>query len=307
MLTPTIELRQGQQQQQPVSTSQHSLRRVSCETIIPPSGSGMINGAFVNRQQSAPQAPAVGQPRAPIMQWQHQPQRPQGFGQTPQHHQMATRHSFASSMDLISPAVAASAPNNTNTSFFQKYQPQQNHLFKSSSHHTSHTAAAGDLLTMSRKALHPPPLNHSLTKKRSSTDVDMTAVAVGSGSSASRHPFPFTNLNRSNSQPSNAMQFKPQHQQVVNTQQGNVPQHMMMPPMDPQGVQMVGGSFPMSPQQQDYKAPPLFGTTQSVANISMSTIVTTSGDNSDESYSQHRARRICRRSDSFEMDAMEDC
>jgi hypothetical protein len=63
---------------------------------------------------------------------------PQSQQQQPKNH-----HSYFSSMDLMT------------TSSFNRPQPHENAnasfgMFKSSSHHTSHTAAAGDLLSMSR-------------------------------------------------------------------------------------------------------------------------------------------------------------
>lgn len=248
--------------------------RRSSEPNIP---RGMINGGFASRQQP-PQAP-VGQAQniqavAPQpqnnMQWRHQQQ--QAFGQ-----QASTRHhSFAYSMDLISPTTSTSHTNGTSSTL----QPVQSHLFRSSSHHTSHTAAAGDLLTMSRRALEPSPPNQHYLRKRSSTD------ANGSNTSQSNGMI----MNGSNSQI-----LGQHHASATNPQQqAHVPQHL-------QSMEQVGGLFPNTQDKSSFgnQASAAFQTTASVS----SSTVGTAGDN-DESHQHHRTIRRCRRSDSSEM--MED-
>ncbi|KAL3822368.1 hypothetical protein ACHAXA_001745 [Cyclostephanos tholiformis] len=88
-------------------------------------------------------------------------------------------YSFASSMDLIS-STHASATAHVNEYQSPQSQPLHSGLFLSSSHHTSHTAAAGDLLTMSRRALEPLQLN-SFTKKRSFTTTAEAAATDNAG------------------------------------------------------------------------------------------------------------------------------
>mmetsp|Transcript_23199 Transcript_23199/g.42661 ORF Transcript_23199/g.42661 Transcript_23199/m.42661 type:complete len:264 (-) Transcript_23199:291-1082(-) len=259
-------------------TGSHSgdMRR-SSEPNIP---RGMINGAFAARQQP-PQAP-VGQAQniqavAPqpqnTMQWRHQQQ--QAFGQ-----QASTRHrSFAYSMDLISPTTSTSHASANGTSTFQ---PVQSHLFRSSSHHTSHTAAAGDLLTMSRRALEPSPPNqlHPMLRKRSSTEANGSNTSQSNGMS----------MNGNNSQI-----LGQHHASATNPQQqALVPQHL-------QSMEQVGGLFPNT-QDKSFFGNQASAAFQATASVSSST-VGTAGDN-DESHQHHRTIRRCRRSDSSEM--MED-
>lgn len=290
MLKPTVSVVQGQQQQQ---HGDHRDTRRSSEPGL--TLSGVINGVggFAARQLHHPQVPMgqnnlhpVAPPRPNFMQWQ--PQQRQAIGQ-----QASTRHhSFASSMDLITPSNPASQVNG-NTSSFQPFQ--NNNLFKSSSHHTSHTAAAGDLLTMSRRALNPPPANNQnnvMAKKRSAT---LSPAFNGNGSNTSQFQFNVMNTNGSNpnNMGENHTQSQwPQQQQKIS----NAPQHNGF-------MDQSGGDFPINSQDEaqimnDPKWPP-FEAAAYASNVSSSTVGTV-GDN-DDSYQQHRTVRRCRRSDSFEM------
>jgi hypothetical protein len=197
-------------------------------------------------------------------------------------HQTDTRHySFASSMDLISSTAASVAHANGNS--YQPTQSQQleNDLFKSSSHHTSHTAAAGDLLTMSHRALDPTAPNKMIffTKKRSVTTADTTDNASqrnfknGPARSFSVPAQGLSNL-------MNPLQQQHQHQLYM-----HAPQHSN--PLEQKGV-----FFPNQSRSGS----------SSVEWASSSIVHDLGGV--DESHQEHRTIRRCRRSDSFEM--MED-
>mmetsp|Transcript_13464 Transcript_13464/g.29242 ORF Transcript_13464/g.29242 Transcript_13464/m.29242 type:complete len:278 (+) Transcript_13464:178-1011(+) len=266
MLKPTVAVVQGGQRQE---QSGASIRRTS-----EPSFRGMNNGGFATNQQP-PQASAGHAQNVPSaaaqpqnnMQWQH------GLGQ-----QANTRHhSFASSMDLISHTASTSIANRNVTA-----QPLHDNLFKSSSHHTSHTVAAGDLLTMSRRALDPPPPNQSnfITKKRSATKADATgdsntgqsndSMSInGSGSNSTRGQH-FMN----NSNPQKPIMHAPQHKVL----------------------DQMGGAFPNN-QATSFLTRP--ASTNSISSSTLGTM-----GEKEESYQEHRTIRQCRRSNSFEM--MED-
>lgn len=181
--------------------------------------------------------------------------------QSQQQHSNIQVRSVASAMDLMS---TSSLPG---TTFFQP--PQQTNLFKSSSHHTSHTAAAGDLLSMSRRAFEPPSdLQKSVGgKKRSSTMTENPGNDVnmdGMGCVA-----PQTN----GTQQQNNMQM--QHD-------------VFATPTDTSTFHNNGSNS--------------IATTKLCNIVSTSTFATQGG--ADDSYQQHRTIRRCQRPDSFEM--MED-
>eukprot|EP00578_Thalassiosira_sp_NH16_P023380 CAMPEP_0181096406 /NCGR_PEP_ID=MMETSP1071-20121207/11017_1 /TAXON_ID=35127 /ORGANISM="Thalassiosira sp., Strain NH16" /LENGTH=270 /DNA_ID=CAMNT_0023178815 /DNA_START=8 /DNA_END=820 /DNA_ORIENTATION=- len=269
MLKPTVAVVQGGQHQHEQSGS--SIRR----TELPIYRQGMINGTTHQPRQDpaghVQNSESVAALPQNNMQWQHQQQRP-SFGQ-----QTNTRHdyhSFASSMDLISPTTSTSLSHGNAT-----IRPLPNDLFKSSSHHTSHTAAAGDLLTMSRRALDPPPPNPStpLTKKRSSTDAD--AIGRNTGH------FNFTNMNRSHSTGRQQFMYNSNAQQPS----ANVPQHRS-------SSEQAGGGLPNPQATSDFSH-------NGYTNYVSSSTIGTAGDNEDSRH-EHRTIRQCRRENSFEM--MED-
>ena len=255
MLKPTISIVQGEMRQ-----SDQEIQRTSLQQPPPsPLHASMGYNVTQSPQHS--------------MQWQqHQQQYNQQQANVTHQRTNSTRHhSFASSMDLISPSSLSTS---TTQAAQQHQQTLQNNinLFKSSSHHTSHTAAAGDLLTMSRRALDPPPSqdgNSGMNKKRSSTG---TIIGV---SAAPMNQFNF--MNGTSSDNTWGGQMQQQHQQQ------SFPQHQQ-PLMH-------------TPQQRNSSCVPSSSSTFGTAGM---------GDDNDnaESYNQHRTIRRCRRSDSFEM--MED-
>ena len=90
---------------------------------------------------------------------------PKGQFTQPQQHLSTQVRSFASSMDFTS----TSLPGKSGGTLFP---PIQKDLFQASSHHTSHTAAAGDLLSMSRVAFEGPKMNqNSLGGKKRSVSI----------------------------------------------------------------------------------------------------------------------------------------
>lgn len=127
---------------------------------------GIDNVGFTDSQQWQQASAGQGQniPFAaaqPLnnMQWQSQHQQQRFLGQPAN----TRHHSYTASMDLMSHTASTSVAN----------QSTANILFKSSSHRTAHTSVAGDLLTMSRRALNPPPPNQRIvtSKKRNSMSV----------------------------------------------------------------------------------------------------------------------------------------
>ena len=177
MLEPTVKVVQGEEQQQ-------QERRLSEPTPM------LMNGSFAVRQPQQPLSQPQQfhqRPHHYVQVMQHpvaqRPTVPFGVPQTQQPMQM-TGHSFGqptsmttaapqpqrlfvSSMDLMMPSTsfANRLPANTVDS----------PLFISSSHHTSHIAAAGDLLSMSRCTVDSQiaGANQSdASKKRNSTMTD---------------------------------------------------------------------------------------------------------------------------------------
>jgi hypothetical protein len=180
-------------------------------------------------------------------------------------------YSFASSMDLISstPAYATAC---VDPYSYQSMQSQNLHsnLFKSSSHRTSHTAAAGDLLTMSRRALDPPQLNCS-PKKRSVATADATDNASQ------------LNFIRSPSAPTQGL-YNP-----LNPTQQQIQQH-------------IPASHYSNPLKQNEMLIP--NQSQSASSSIEWASASTDHEGMEKSHQEHRTIRRCRRSDSFEM--MED-
>ena len=184
------------------------------------------------------------------------------YAQQPQQQHSNTQvRSVASAMDLMS---TSSLPG---TTFFQP--PQQTNLFKSSSHHTSHTAAAGDLLSMSRRAFEPPSdLQKSVGgKKRSSTMTENPGIDANMDGMSCVGP------QSNGTQQQNNMQM--QHD-------------VFATPTDTSTFHNNGSNS--------------IATTKLCNIVSTSTFASQGG--ADDSYQQHRTIRRCQRSDSFEM--MED-
>ena len=264
---------QRQQQQKQYPDRRYDAMRRSSEPNISVPQSVMNVGFAAGRQP--PQAP-LGFARST----QHVAPQPQNSIQR-QH------HSFSSSMDLISPASSTTGHDARGSSAIQ---PVQSNLFKSSSHHTSHTAAAGDLLTMSRRALYPPQSSQSnaIARKRSAT------MANGTNDSSNTGQLDVMSMNGTNSHISG------QHQtNSLNSQQHiHAPQHSHL-------MDQSRGVFPNDAQGKvhfnDQAASP---TGIPPPTYVSSSTIGSAGDN-DESYQQHRTIRRCRRSDSFDM--MEDC
>lgn len=211
--------------------------------------------------QTNAQQQHIVQPQHSI-QWQQQQQPRQQQQNQPNFSYQQRNRSGSFAIDLISSTTTSQvAP-------YQNNQTLQNlNLFKSSSHRTSHTAAAGDLLTMSHRALDPPQQSSSNglivgTKKRSST-----------GSSD------FNFANRRTSSGGNQQQ-----QHYINT----TPQHS--------SIMQVGvgdAKFPNNDMNQD--------TTSAMKNTACVSASTMGGDDAYNNDSEHRTIRQCRRSDSFEM------
>eukprot|EP00581_Thalassiosira_minuscula_P017441 CAMPEP_0183730884 /NCGR_PEP_ID=MMETSP0737-20130205/33767_1 /TAXON_ID=385413 /ORGANISM="Thalassiosira miniscula, Strain CCMP1093" /LENGTH=261 /DNA_ID=CAMNT_0025963475 /DNA_START=198 /DNA_END=983 /DNA_ORIENTATION=- len=257
MLKQTVAVVQGQQHQQ----ESGDIRRLSEPNLT----LGLTNGSIAAPQQP-PQA-LVGQSQGisagafqPQNNTASQPQQHQGFGQQAN----VRHHSFASSMDLISTNHPTSQINGASN-----FQPFQDHLFKSSSHHTSHTAAAGDLLTMSRRSLCPPPPDKSngMIKKRSSTMVDTNSIRPSQSSVVTMNGF--NSRGRHNSGATNPQQQVPQFP----------------------SMKQIGGFFPSTQEKSLFNYPR--------SSVSSST-VGTMGDE-DDSYHHHRTIRRCIRSESVDM------
>ena len=117
--------------------------------------------AAAPQQQQLPQVPAqFGVPH----QVQQNPAQRQSFGRPPANSAQHKQHSVLTSMDLVLPSSFSHQPHANQRVSFDK-----NSLFKSSSHHTSHTAAAGDLLSMSRTRDTESPSGREQMKKRTAS------------------------------------------------------------------------------------------------------------------------------------------
>ena len=215
----------------------------------------------------------------PDITTQHVATQCHNFTQSQPHFQH--NHSFAQevskihNMELITPL---------STSFghtYTKNNGQQNNLFHSSSHHTAHTAAAGDLLSMSRRALdnpHPSNSSNGITKKRSSTMVDGMCDV---GGACDRSSFPPGQYNTSND--------------IVPQSTTHTPQ------FNSQNVHN-GSLIPSLQDASSFNKFQLQSPTQITTSTCVSYPVFGSMDgNIDESFQNHRTIRQCIRSDSFEM------
>lgn len=207
----------------------------------------------------------------------------------------AMNHSYVSAMDLIT--TTASTASNHAKMTFGTFQPLQSQLFSSSSHHTSHAAAAGDLLTMNRRALDPqqPVGQGNGIIKRRLEDNEDGSVSVGQpqnleggmerqmvevANCQNADQSTFLGMDRNNSQSTGqrasaiaGQHHAPQHIEVFRDSQGKAFFHDKASPKDPET--------------------PLFGV---LAKTSSKV-----GAAGDRAYQHHRTIRRCRRSDSFEM------
>jgi len=238
MLKPSVTIVQSQHNDDG-SERRHSL---PCNSMM--GGVGSQNGTSMVTQQQQP---------GHAHQAQHL-QHPQQLS-----HLNTQVRSVPSSMDLISTSSLSRT--------FSSPQKQQN-LFKSSSHHTSHTAAAGDLLSMSRRAFEPPSnLKESVSgKKRSST------ITGDTGNDATMDGMSLAASQSNNTEQQNNMQTH----------------HVSATPTDTSTFYNNGFNSTA---------------TTKLCNTVSSSTVESQGD-ADESYQQHRTIRRCQRSESFEM--MED-
>lgn len=263
-----------------------------------PGGKIISNRRFATRRQP-PQAtvretqqyiePAGPQTKTSV-QWPHPQQH--AFDQQKQ---ASTRHHlYASSMDLISTTVSTATTHATGTSAFQ---PLQSQLFSSSSHHTSHTAAAGDLLTMSRRALDSQPHGQAdamLKRRLEDGSVGQpqnrggghtsTMSEAASGKHSSHSTFVGLYGNHSESRGQHHANATHPEQQV------RAPQHSH--PTEHAG----GVVLPKTQGKAFYPDTSFFD-----AVATSSSVVGAAGD---YTHQHHRTIRRCRRSDSFEM--MED-
>jgi len=242
MLKPSVTIVQSEHNGDG-SERRHSL---SCNSIM--GGMSSQNGTSMVTQPQQQQSGSA-----------HQPQQVQ-YPQQQLSHSNTQVRSVASCMDLMSTSPFS-------RTFFSPQQ--QRNLFKSSSHHTSHTAAAGDLLSMSRRALEPPSnLKESVSgKKRSSTN------AEDPGNDAAMDGMSIAAPQSNNTQQQNNIQT----------------QHVSATPTDTSTFYNNGFNSTTA-------------TTKLCNTVSSSTFASQGG--SDESYQQHRTIRRCQRSESFEM--MED-
>mmetsp|Transcript_9380 Transcript_9380/g.20188 ORF Transcript_9380/g.20188 Transcript_9380/m.20188 type:complete len:256 (+) Transcript_9380:151-918(+) len=187
--------------------------------------------------------------------------------------------SLASSMDLMTPQGIAPPPQ------AQGLYTSHSHLFKSSSHHTSYSAAAGDLLTMSRRAFNPD--QQSDQKKRHAAAADWNDGQTNVN--ANSNYFGIVPLPDGN-------KFNGDCKSCQNQEQGTFhPWHSM--------------------DMSDPKQSPLFNTQSHHETALFVAPVSTDGSTStsstmggmspsagnDDLYQCHRTTRRCRRSDSFEM------
>lgn len=247
MLKPSVTVVQSQH------NADGSERRISLPPNFMMHGiSGQNDTSMAPQQQQQHQQPGnnfVGAPQAQHVQQQHT---------------TTQVRSVASSMDLSTSSLSGQF---NRTSFLP---PQQKHLFQSSSHHTSHTAAAGDLLSMSRRAFEPPSIHQQNSlggKKRSSTisedpghDVNMNGMSI----------------------------VGPQQQNNLQQQQQN----------------NIGMSATPTDTSSSYNNGFNSNATTKLCNNVSSSTFASQGD-ADESYQHHRTiRRRCQRPGSFEM--MED-
>lgn len=272
MLKPTVAV--VQEQQQRYSNDRETSRASD------PIFSGVVNGRVApfqrppQAQHAQPAAAASPRNNMRSMQWQAQTQHQPALGQ-----QASNLHSFASSMDLMTTYTAPSSRNSTS-------QTIQSNLFRSSSHHTSHTAVAGDLLTMSRRAFDPPQptpnQNNIFAKKRSATE--------SNGNNTSQINFTNTNGNGSNPQLIGQNHTTAAHPR----QQVNVPQHSITFDQIGGPSQNIQGGFYLNNNSSS-----TFGAAGKVSSSTVDTMA-----DGEDSHQHHRTTRRCRRSESFEM--MED-
>lgn len=277
MLKPPITLVQGDEKHQVASNIAGIPRIASCPG--PGSQKFLINEGSETchiqplQQQQHQQHVSISLDQTLNSNNQHVAAQRQNFQPRRQHQQdrsNAQEVSKIHSMDLISLG---------STSIGHTYP---NNLFSSSSDRTAHTAAAGDLLSMSYCALDTPlSSNPSNTpnKKRSATMVDgMYGSDVGRGTST-----PGRYKNRS----------------IMNHAVPLTTTHI---PHSHTSHHLQNGAFIPNHEDTSY----FNNSTQSQSTLTSSPLASTMDGSNDESYSNHRTTRQCLRSDSFEM-MMDDC
>ncbi|KAL7482676.1 hypothetical protein ACHAW6_008331 [Cyclotella cf. meneghiniana] len=222
---------------------------------------------------------SLSQPQAPLAQqfdsnrFQH-PSQPPSFGpmsvSSQQHPQ--THHSVLASMDLMLPSSFSAQPSRgNNPSSFGKGS-----LFQSSSHHTSHTAAAGDLLSMSHRPMETSSNNaKEQTKKRTASYSGRSHMeAMMMNSNISPFVMPQQQLNVFSWNAATAVAGS-QQLPTPNSTANSVSANGSMLSSSSTSASASGSWFSQLQEQQDR--------------------------DSDESYQHHRTIRQCRRSDSYEM------
>lgn len=269
MLRPTAKIVQAVQQQA------DGLRRLSDPTL---NSNRISNQGPAAAQQVRPMGASAVQAHS-VQFGAPQPRtnfaRAHAFGQQATTH---STHSTVSSMDLMMPSnFSAHAQGNISSN------APAHSLFNSSSHHTSHTAAAGDLLTMSRRALDPSrPIDQ---KKRTASD-DSNGQTINSN----------TNMIGGSSQTAGQYFTGPLHA----PHQGHVRGYNSMDMSDLSYHQQPSFLNALSPATTEPTALSTDGSSGSTsASCAMGGIYNT--EENDESYQHHRTTRRCRRSDSFEM------
>ncbi len=186
-------------------------------------------------------------------------------------HSFAQEFSKRHSMELITPLSTSFGHTYTNNG-------QQTNLFLSSSHHTAHTAAAGDLLSMSRRALdNPHPSNPSNdTKKRSSTMVDGMCDVGSACDRSSITPGRYKTSSIVAQHAPLTLQFNSQ----------NIQKGLFIPSLQD------ASCF----NKFQLQSPTLTTTSTCVSSPLVGAV-----DGNNQSYQHHRTIRQCIRSDSFEM------
>jgi hypothetical protein len=244
-----------------------------------------VNSAQQQLSQRPP--PYVASQPQQEVSWNHQP--PQQTSMTQQSHNR--QFSFANSMDLMSSTNATST---TTHAYGQLYQPLaqssvslQKDLFTSSSHHTSHTVAAGDLLTMSRRALDPSVPTH--VKRRCGTMAESTEGGA--------NHFNFKKTFRQCHSDPNQVLYPVQQQQQRQQQQYQQQQQQLQ---QPQQQQMI---FPHHGSSLEYKGEytEKFSSGNDTPSSAVWAVADALGSGDESHQDDHRTIRRCRRSDSFEM------
>lgn len=187
--------------------------------------------------------------------------------------------SFASSMDLMTPQGIAPQ------SQTQGVSSSHSHLFKSSSHHTSYSAAAGDLLTMSRRAFNPVQQSDQKKRHVAATDWNDGQTNV----TANNNYFGIVPLPDGN-------KFNGDCKSCQNPQQGTFSSWQSINMNDPK-------QSPFFNTQSHHETTPFSAPVSTDGSTSTSSTMggMSPSAGNDDLYQCHRTIRRCRRSDSFEM------